>query len=125
METLLDLINSDSIISDALSCYSQDEIESYLNIYSSFRLHLISQKDSDRSVILAMTHFLKLHTDINRNMSATSARQVTKGTKIEPISANSIISQYGQNHWLLTSFGIEYQQLQVCGNVYSSLAFGI
>jgi hypothetical protein len=125
METLLEIIYQDTLISDALSCYSQTDLEYYLSTYSTFRLHLISQRDSDRSVVLATTHFLKLHSEVSRNMTAMTARQVTKGTKIEPISTNLILSQYGSNHWLLSSFGIEYQQLQQCGNVYSAIGFGI
>jgi hypothetical protein len=125
MEILLNLISSDVIFSEVFSCYTPEETENYLRTFESFRLHLTSQGISDRSVVLATAHFLQLHSNISRNMQATSSRQVTQGKTIEPISPNLIISRYGSNHWYLSSFGIEYYQLSQAGNEYSALAIGI
>jgi hypothetical protein len=125
MQTLLELIANDVVLTDAFSCYSATETENYLRTFQSFRLQLTTQAISDRSVVLATAHFLQLHSLISRNMQATSSRQVTQGKTIEPISPNLIISRYGLNHWYLSSFGIEYYQLSQTGNEYSTLAIGI
>lgn len=124
-QSLLQLARFDFLVSEVFKCFADVELESILTQYETFRLHLTSQTISDRSVVLAAAHFITFHEQLQRNMSATAARQVIEGKPIAPITSDVALSKYGATHWSMTIYGIEYQQLAVGGNEFSSMAFGI
>lgn len=126
IEDLVSIARNSTLTADVFKCFADVELEDIVRTYGGFfRLQLTDQVISDRSVVLAAAHFVTLHGLLQRNMSATAARQSTKGTPISPLMHQVISSEYGGQHWMLTSYGIEYQQLQVVANQLSSLAFGI
>lgn len=122
---LLSLARNDILLSEVFKCFADVELEEILKTYQSFRVHLTSQAVSDRSVVLSATHFITLHGLLQRNMMTTTARQASKSAAVSPISPQVLSSKYGEQHWSMTSYGLEYQQLQIAGNTSSSLAFGI
>ena len=122
---LINIAREDVLMESVFECYDDDELIQILASYSNFRLHLNSLPISNKSVILAAAHFVSLHVGLQRNMSATAGRQVQKGSPISPIAKDSVIGAYGLTHWYLTTYGIEYKQLESSGNSFSSFATGI
>lgn len=114
-DTLVKMAKYDPSLSGVFCCYSDDEIVEFCNHYQSFRLPGLY---SDRSLLLAVAHFLTLHTSINRNMASVMGRQATKPTPLYPIDEKA-------TDWRLTSFGIEYQNLLKPFRAFCSQSWGI
>ena len=116
------IAKNDPMFEPLFGCYDYHEIAALLDRYLCYHL---CGCGAARSVLLATAHFTQLHTIINPQTMRAWARQATKPTAVlSPFPDAMIKSKYGQQHWVLTTFGMEYQDLKMPARALAGLAWG-
>lgn len=116
------LAKNDPMYEPLFGCYDYHEIAAALDRYLCY--HICGCQGS-RSVLLAAAHFTQLHTQINPATVTAWYRQATKPTAVlSPFPDALIKSKHGQQHWNLTTYGLEYQEILKPARALAGLAWG-
>lgn len=104
-------------------CYEYNEIAGILDSYLCFHLCGCGGR---RSVLLVAAHFMQLHTEINPATLIGWVKMASKPTAVmSPLPDAMIKSKRGINHWNLTTFGMEYQEIRRAAVAVAGLAWGM
>lgn len=104
------------------ACYEAHEIAAVLDRYLCF--HVCGCSGS-QSVLLAASHFMQLHGQINPATLTAWVKQATKPTAvIQPWPEQILKSKYGSQHWALTSYGQHYQEIRKPAIALAGMAWG-
>jgi hypothetical protein len=113
---IINMAKNDPTFANIFCCYDDETIISFSKSFSQFRIG-----DNNRSLLLAIAHYLTLHVAINRNMTATLARQSADGKTLATLDLKNL----NMGNWNLTSFGLEYESLLKPAIAFAGMAFGI
>lgn len=118
-------IKTNLIFKNVWSCLGIPETVCFLDFYSDYQIC-----NKPMSVLMAATHFLLLHTQINANFGLAMSRQASLGRGVSPVhpallSNRGIIeSTYGSNHFSYTSFGLNYMDMRKSMSALVGQAWG-
>ena len=109
-------------------CFEWDTVAMLLDSYSNYQL---CTSGGEWSVLLAATHFVQLHMRINPNFGMAASKQAALGRAVTPMhpavlhNRGIINSNYGSNHWSMSTYGLEYQTLLKGPVALAGMAWGI